>query len=795
MVRALNTLLFGSAAGAAGMSLANKLSQERRSRLAAERLLELKQAELTAANRKLGRHALALTRQIGETQAEVETFRDEVANVRDENARVKSDLSVAHEKVEIAERRLWHSIQTIQDGFAFFDADSNLIGANTAYISFFDELEEVAPGVSYMRILQIMTDEGLVNTETLAPDSWRMMMCERWLEPNPEPIVIRMWNDQFIKLVDQRGPDGDVVSLALNITSTVRYEEQLKAERTKAEAANRAKSAFLANMSHEIRTPMNGVVGMAELLTDTALDEEQRLYANTIKNSGEALLVIINDVLDYSKIEAEKLVLHPEPFDFERSIHEVVMLLQSSARDKGLSMLIDYDLFLPTMLVGDPGRLRQILTNLVGNAVKFTTSGHVLIQVTGIPGGVGEDCAIHVTIEDTGIGIPKDKVQHIFGEFNQVEDERNRQFEGTGLGLAISKRLIELMGGAVWVESEEGKGSCFGFRVQMPMAETPQPVPPILPKDLRHVLLVDNEDANRDILQKQLLQLGLEVTSCDSGAKALATMGPEIGLVLIEHNMPDMDGLELAENLATGGWENVPILLLSANPGFAQSDPAFRHLQGIVQKPIVRAGLFNKLSELGSKQDQSNKKKEQPATNVQPFPTRPHRIHIGIPDSVATPDENPEPDQPPVTTAPPKAHPKRLMRVLAAEDNKTNQLVFRKMVKDLPIEIKFANNGLEAVAAFGEFKPDMIFMDISMPKMDGKQATQEIRKHEAKTGGHVPIIALTAHAMDGDAEGILAAGLDHYMTKPLRKALIHEQIAKHCPTGADPIEFSDPTER
>ena len=315
------------------MSLVNKLAEERRARLAAERLLELKQAELSAANRKLGRHALALTRKIGEKQAEV-------ATVRDENEKVKSDLTVANAKIEIAERRLWHSIQTIQDGFAFFDADSNLIGANTAYLNAFDGLEEVAPGISYMRILQLFTDEGLVNTESLAPDEWRHMMTERWMAPNPEPVVMRMWNDQYIKLIDQRGHGGDVVSLALNITSTVRYEAELRAARERAEAANRAKSAFLANMSHEIRTPMNGVVGMAELLTDTALDEEQRLYANTIKNSGEALLVIINDVLDYSKIEADKLILHPEPFDLERCIHEIAMLLQPTVRDKGLTLLV-----------------------------------------------------------------------------------------------------------------------------------------------------------------------------------------------------------------------------------------------------------------------------------------------------------------------------------------------------------------------------------------------------------------------------------------------------------------------
>ncbi len=805
------------------MSLANKLSQERRARLAAERLLELKQAELSTANRKLGRHALALTRQIGETQAEVANVRDEVATVRDENEKVKSDLSVAHEKVEIAERRLWHSIQTIPDGFAFFDSDSILVGANTAYINFFEGLEEVGPGIKYMRILQLLTDEGLVNTEDLSPDNWRAMMNERWHSPNPQPIVLRMWNDEYIKLIDQRGHGCDVVSLALNITATVRYEEQLKAERHRAEAANRAKSSFLANMSHEIRTPMNGVVGMAELLTDTELDEEQRLYANTIKNSGEALLVIINDVLDYSKIEAEKLVLNTSEFDLERCIHEVIMLLQSTARDKGLPLLVDYDLFLPTRMIGDPGRIRQVMTNLVGNAVKFTKSGHVLIRVTGVPGKTGESSAIHVAIEDTGIGIPADKVDHIFGEFNQVDDDRNREFEGTGLGLAISKRLIELMGGTVWVESEEGKGSCFGFRVTLPVAEGPQLAPPRLPESLRHALVVDNLCINREILEKQLQQLGIRVTCCASGADALAAMDASIDLVVSDHNMPDMDGLELVVELRQAGWPDVPFLLLSANPGAAQNDPAFRYVQGIVQKPIARAELFARLSEIRpNKVTAAPEIKTTPTQPDQPAeplassrpaqpekaqrPTHRTRLHIAMPPETATEPEPPEPDAeansgpvsdpesrniapapPPDTKQPGEPMARRLMRVLAAEDNKTNQLVFRKMVKDLNMDIKFANNGIEAVAAFSEFNPDMIFMDISMPKMDGKEATGEIRKLEKETGGHVPIIALTAHALDGDEDGILAAGLDHYMTKPLRKAAIHERIAQHCPFEAQPV--------
>jgi len=732
-----------------GMDLANKLAEERRARLAAERLLELKQAELSAANRKLGRHALALTKQVGATQAEM-------ATVRDENEKVKSDLTVANEKIEIAERRLWLSIQAIQDGFAFFDADSRLIGANGAYIDFFDGLEEIAPGVSYMRILQILTDEGLIDTEDRTPDEWRAMMTDRWLSPTPEPVVMRTWNDQYVKLIDQRGHGGDVVSLALNITSTVRYEAQLREERERAEAANRAKSAFLANMSHEIRTPMNGVVGMAELLADTDLTEEQRLYATTIRHSGEALLVIINDVLDYSKIEAEKLVLHPEPFDLERCVHEVVTLLQPTARDKGLTLLVDFDLFLPTRFVGDPGRVRQVLTNLVGNAVKFTAHGHVLIRVTGVPDDNGGG-AVHITVEDTGIGIPADKVDHVFGEFNQVEDERNRQFEGTGLGLAISRRLVEMMGGSVWVESEEGAGSCFGLRLPMPGGDSAPPAPPHLDGRLTHVLVVDDLEVNRTILERQLTALGLRVTACCSGDKALETLAGEddVGLVISDHNMPDMDGLELAEAVRAAGHRTLPFLLLSSAPGLAESEAGRRHIQGVLQKPAPRGELFAKLAAIGGLVA------EPPPRPAEPLPEMTETAH---------PSDAP-----------------RLMRVLAAEDNRTNQLVFNKMVKDLAIELRFANNGEEAVAAYRDFGPDLIFMDISMPGMDGKQATAEIRRIEAGTGAHVPIVALTAHAMAGDAEDILAAGLDHYLTKPLRKSLIHDRLAKAEPPGVRPV--------
>lgn len=714
------------------MNLANKLTEERRNRLAAERMLELKQAELFAANRKLGLHAQQLSEEIVETRAEVET-------IRGENQRVKSDLFAANRKIALTERRLWQSIETISDGFALFNGDNELIMANEAFLSIFDGIEVVAPGINYVTILQTLTDEGIVNTEGLLPMEWRQMMTARLQDPAPEPKVIRLWNDEYIKLVDQRGTGGDMVTLGLNITATVTYEKQLEEARAKAESATRTKSSFLANMSHEIRTPMNGVVGMADVLSDTELTEEQRLYVQTIKNSGEALLVIINDVLDYSKIEAMKLDLHPEPFDLERAIHEVMMLLQPQAREKGLNLVLDYDIFMPTQMIGDPGRIRQVMTNLIGNAVKFTAKGHVIIRITGVPDTDGHNNRVHIAVEDSGIGIPQDQIAHIFGEFNQVENERNRQFDGTGLGLAICQRLVEMMGGRIWVTSEEGAGACFGFALTMATGPVASQGVVARPMSIDHVMIVDDIATNRTILERQLGQLGVTVTACADGQAALAQMSAQIDLVLTDHNMPGMDGMELARALRDGGHD-IPIVMLSSNPGHAEQDPARNLIQGLLQKPVPRAELFARLAALGRKND-----------TLAPAPLRP-------------------------------------MRILAAEDNKTNQLVFSKMIKTLDVDLAFANNGEEAVELYEQVVPDLIFMDISMPGMDGKQATRAIRQIESETGRHVTIVALTAHAMDGDDQGILAAGLDHYLTKPLRKHDILAQIlAAHGPGMIPPV--------
>lgn len=725
--------------------MTDKLAQERRARLAAERLLEQSKLELFSANQKLALHARSLSDQIVQQRHGLALAITETEQLKGENCKALVDLERANSDALVARRRLWDALETIRDGFAVFDSKLRLVAANRSWLSFFKGEIAVSAGVNYDAMLKVIARHRMVDLEGSDALDWHHRMVER-IKCNPiENAVLKLHDGRHIRLMDRWGEDGDLVCLAQDFTETIAREAELDEAREKAEAANRAKSAFLANMSHEIRTPMNGVVGMAELLCETALDEEQRLFAETIRSSGEALLTIINDVLDYSKIEAERLRLYPEPFDLERCLHEIMVLLQPSARDKGIKLLVDYDLFLPTRFIADPGRMRQIMTNLLGNAVKFTSHGHVLARVVGFERE--ESYEIHVTVEDTGIGIPPDMVEHVFGEFNQVESDSNRKFEGTGLGLAITKQLIGLMGGEVWVDSDLGEGSCFGFKVVLALAEAQSTIDhPCIPITLSCALVIDDLLVNRVILERQLQTYGLDVTLCRSGAEALQVIenGGRFDIILTDHLMPEMDGLRLSEMLRKTGVE-APILLLSSDTQGLNELKGSEGISGLLQKPILRSELFRTLQNLSH---------EQPTEIVPPPPVLP-----------------PEPAQ-------------RQMRVLAAEDNRTNQLVFGKMVKECDIDLVFANNGREAVELWKSFKPDLIFMDISMPEMDGREATRAIRDAEAANGAHVPICALTAHAMDGDSDSIFAAGVDEYLTKPLRKASICDQIRKNCPEAA-----------
>lgn len=729
------------------MTVFDKLTQERRARLIAERRLEHCTREAAELRAHLDR-ALADLAQL-QRRRPPKADPEQAALIEGVQSRARAEMASAQALATRAERRLWDSINTIRDGFAVFNDRHELVIANQSYLRPFAGYPEVRPGISHERLAEILAFDGMVELDGLAPRAWVDQIVARWqLDPIPQ-ANLRFVNGGTARLMDRRARGGDIVSLVRDTTAITRHEAELDEARRRAEAASRAKSAFLANMSHEIRTPMNGVVGMAELLGDTALNDEQRLYAETIRSSGEALLNIINDVLDFSKIEADKLSLLPEPFDLERCIHEVLILLQAGARKRRIDLILDYDMFLPTRFLADPGRMRQVLTNLVGNAVKFTENGHVLIRVVGLEAGAGRQ-QVNVTVEDTGIGIAPDQQDRIFAEFSQVDDQANRRFEGTGLGLAITRRLIEMMGGRIWLESELGVGSCFGFSVTLPVVDDeanprPQPI------RLERVLVVDDNLINRTILQRQLQALGGEVVLADSGAEGLELLaGAAFDLLITDHEMPGIDGCDLVRRLRAGG-QDLPAILLSSSPTALRDGAAVGLFRAVLQKPVLRRDLLQTLQRLSGE-----------TAEIEAPPAR-------APAAAARAGG-------------------RAMKVLAAEDNRTNQFVLAKMLADLDLELVFADDGQAAVDLFAELGPDLVFMDISMPRMDGRAATRLIRQMPG--GAQVPIVALTAHVVGAEHEDIASAGFDEVLTKPLRRPQLLETVTRHAPAdtslGAPP---------
>jgi PAS domain S-box-containing protein len=661
-------------------------------------------------------------------------------------------LQGAHDSLEkrVAERTSYLNalIQNSPLGILVLDSEQKVQLCNSAFEKLFEYARGEVIGES---IASVFADvESLIEGHRLALDETPMSRSARVQRKDQSFMNVEVHTVGLMVNGELRGSLG----IYQDISIRKRAEEELQRAKEAAEAASRAKSEFLANMSHEIRTPLNGVMGMTDLALDTELTQEQREYLDTVKMSADSLLTVINDILDFSKIEAGKVDLDMANFDLRDNLEGLLKTLALRADEKGLELLCEIAPDVPGVVNGDSSRLDQVIINLVSNAIKFTHEGEVALKVQ-LETREGNDCILHFTVADTGIGVPLEKQKVIFDPFTQADSSTTRKYGGTGLGLTISARLVGMMGGTIWMESGVGKGSQFHFNTRMMSHRDVIAIGIIAPPEILRsikVLVVDDNRTNRRILEGMLRRWEMISTSVEGGEEALAEVtdaqrvGKPYGLILTDMHMPKMDGFELVERIRHRPGMFALTIMMLTSAGHRGDAERCRELgvSAYLLKPIRQSELREAIARvLGARK----------LEGAIPLITRCSLQDAWDPETV--------------------------LRILVAEDNPVNQRLVVRMLEKRGHRVVVAGNGLEALEALAKDTFDLVLMDVQMPEMDGIKATAGIREKEIGTGRHQIVIALTAHAMKGDRERCLANGMDEYLSKPIRPQELDEILERH----------------